>query len=385
MKLAVNAWRIRGHTGVPRYVANVVRGWTPAVVGSRFDSIELYTPEPLDHDALRLPPNLTVRTLPPNWRQLIWESARLGPVCDADVLWCPAYTRPIITRARTVVTVHDATVRMFPQLYPLAARTVYSALYGWSARHATLVVTNNETTRRDIIRYFGVNPARIRVVPLAPAEIFRPVVDDARVAAVRGKYLGGQFPFFLNVGKLSTRRNVPKIIEGFARFKAATGLPHRLLIVGANQLQVPVVELAESFGMVGECVHVEFVPDDDLTLLYNAAEAFALAATYEANSFTALEAQATGTPVIIPDTPGMREMTGDIAVVMPGTEPLAIAEAMARIAGDDALRRDLSARGLEHASRFAWSRTAAGILDVLTEAAILAAPRVARPSLERAS
>ena len=371
MKLGVNAWRIRGRTGVPRYVSNVVRGWTSALVGTRFDAIELYTPEPLDREALGLPSNLSVRVLRPNMRQLIWENTRLGPVCDADVLWCPAYSRPILTRARTVVTTHDATWKMFPHLYPFATRTFYAALYGWSARHATLVITNNETTRSDIIRCFGVDPGRIRVVPLAAAEIFRPIRDDHKLADVRAKYVGADVPFFLSVGKLSPRRNVPKIIEGFAQFKKTTGLPHRLLVIGENSLGLPFDEVAASFGVRNECIHPDFVPDQDLTLLYNAAEAFILAATYEANSFTSLEAQATGTPVIVPDTPGMCEMTGRIALILPVVDPATIAAAMERMARDPSLRGDLSARGLEHAARFTWPRTSAALLAVLEEAAAL--------------
>lgn len=383
MKLGVNASRIAGRTGVPRYVLNVLRRWTPAAVGTRFDAVELYTPEPLDRDALRIPSNLKIRVLRPKSNVLVWENARLGPACDADVLWCPAYTRPIFTRARTVVTTHDATWKMFPYLYPFAARTFYSALYGWSLHHAALVVTNNETTRRDIIRCFEADPAKVRVVPLAPAEIFRQMRDDPRISDVRAKHVGADVPFFLNVGKMSGRRNVPKIIEGFARFKKATGLPHRLLIVGENNLGLPVRELATALGVGDVFIHFDFLPDEDLALLYNAAEALILAATYEANSFTSLEAQASGTPVIIPDTPGMRETTGNIAFILGSVDVAAIADAMERIARDPALRRDLSTRGLEHASRFTWSRTSASLLAVLEEAASLPRGSASRKATQR--
>jgi glycosyltransferase involved in cell wall biosynthesis len=382
VRIGVSGWRLLGHTGVPRYIQNVVGHWSEEALGRACPEVTVYSPVPVDGGKVGLPRGVRVRVLRPAARMLVWENLRLGPLAGDDVVWYPSYDRPLASRARVVVTTHDATVRLYPELYPLAARTFYAHLHGWSARHAALVLTHNETTRRDIERLFGVPSDRIRVIPLAPASVFRRLGDAAAARAIGPRVLGRDVPFFLTVGKLSTRRNVPALIEGFARFKHVTREPHALVIVGQNALGVPVADLAERLRVADDVVHLPYVTDDDLVLLYNAAAAFVLAATYEANSITSLEAQACGAPACIPDTPGLREMTGDAALVVARPEPDLIASALGSLASDEGLRRRLSQEGLRHAARFTWPRTARATLEALEEAA--RGPACAAPATGRA-
>jgi glycosyltransferase involved in cell wall biosynthesis len=91
--------------------------------------------------------------------------------------------------------------------------------------------------------------------------------------------------------------------------------------------------------------------------------------SYEAVSLAALEAQATGTPLIAVDTPGLRETTNGEALFVPRAEVREIVEGLSQVATKPGLCRELSARGLVHAQRFTWQRCAAETLNVLEEAA----------------
>ena len=212
-------------------------------------------------------------------------------------------------------------------------------------------------------------PEKIRVVPLAPSDVFRPVRDDDRLAAIRERYLGADEPFFLFVGKLTPRRHVPNLIEAFARFRRGTNQPARLLVVGLNTTGFDVAALAQRLGIGSDVVHVPFVPDEDLNLLYNAATAFVLPFTYEAVSLTLIEAQATGCPVVTVDAAGLREVTGGHALFLKSAEIEEIERGLSTIWRDEQLRGRLSEAGRAHARQFTWQRTAAGTLDVLAEAA----------------
>jgi glycosyltransferase involved in cell wall biosynthesis len=268
----------------------------------------------------------------------------------------------------------DATLHLHPDLYPLAGRLVYDHLYAWSVRNATLVITGTATARDDIVRCYDVPHERIRVVPLAPAEIFVPLSSDDRVMQAVVRHLGGSAPYFLFVGKLTARRNVPKLMEAFAEVKRRTTTPHKLLIVGLNTTNLDLAELAAQLEITADFCHVEYVSDDDLTMLYNGADAFVMPYTYEAVSLTALEAQATGTPVLTVDVPGLHETTGGAALLIPRVDVAELADAMARLATDAVLRRELSERGLAHARRFSWERCSAETLAVMEEAGRLVAP-----------
>ena len=250
MKLGINGWRVHGRrTGVGRYIVNIVKHWANGSVGGRFEEINFYTPAPVDQLDVPLRQHVRQRVLPSNSRMLVWENVHLGPTSDDDVLFCPSHTRPVIARGKIVVTTHDAMQKLFPHLFPMSARLFYTPFYGWSARHATLVITDSEAGRQDIARCWGVPPSKIRVVYLAPAEVFRPLPGDPRVATAQAQYLGSSGPFFLFVGKLSGRRNIPRLLEAFSAFKKQTGLPHKLLMVGLNTHNLNLLSLINKLGL----------------------------------------------------------------------------------------------------------------------------------------
>lgn len=369
LRLGINGWRIHGQrTGVGRYLLNVVRHWTRDAVGDRFSDVTLYTARPIDRREVPLPDNVREVVLRSDHPMLVWENLRLAPAASDDVLFCPSYSRPLRARGRTVVATADAVSVLHPELFPPAVRVFYNPLYGWSARHATRVVAATEASRQDIARGWHVPLQKIRAVPLAPAEMFRPLHDPAAVAQARGRHLGGDDPFFLFVGKLSGRRSLPPLLEAFAELKR-TRSPHKLLLVGLNPRQIDLARLTAELGVADQVKHAGYVTDGELAALYNAAEAFVMPSVYETVSLPVMEAQAAGTPVICIDTPGMREVTGGAALFVPRLAKEPLVAAMAALASDPERRRRLAAEGLVNARRYSWQRCAAETLEVLHEAA----------------
>ncbi len=369
MRLGINGWRLRTKTGVARVLLNVLRHWDRDFVAGRFDEITVYSPIPLDPH-LPLPPFIVRKVIPPDNRMLIWENLHLPRAARDDVLLCPSYSRPLFTRSRTVSLIYEATQKLFPQYYPMSARFIHTPLYGWSARHSTLVVTNTEQARTDIISAYRAPPHKVRVVPLAPAEIFHTRHDPQRLAAVRRQYAGGDVPYFLYVGKLTARRNVPNLVVALAEMKRHASLPHRLIVVGLNTTNVDLPAIALQHGVSDDVKYYPYVADEDLALLYSAAEAFVLPYSYEsAASLTLLEAQAAGTPVITGDTVGLRQASGNAALFVEDVDAASLAQAMLRLARDQPLRDDLAARGTENAALCSWPQCSSDMLDILREAA----------------
>src|SRR5260370_16383270 len=115
---------------------------------------------------------------------------------------------------------------------------------------------------------------------MAPADIFRPLLGDPRVAEARHRYLASSAPFFLFVGKLTARRNVPKLMEAFAHLKRTTALPHKLVVIGVNTTNLDLAALAGTLGIATHFSYVPYVSDDHLTFLYNPPKAFILPSTH---------------------------------------------------------------------------------------------------------
>lgn len=368
MRLAINGWRLCGpRTGVPRYLLNILRHWT-ADASTVFREITIYTPRPLDRHYVPLPPNIRERVLGPDVRMLVWENLRLGPVCNADVLFCPSSTRPLWTRSRTVVATHDQISQIRPDVYPLSERLFYRPLYDWSDRHAAAITTLGAAVKDEIVRYCRVPPERVHVVYPAADPAFGPSADTAAVAAVREQYTGGA-PFFVFVGKMTGRRRLPCLLEAFAMFKQRSGLPHRLVLVGLNPSGLDLGSLAERLGVGGDVILKGFVEDAELNLVYNAAEALVMPSVYETTSLPLMEAQACGLPVICIETAGLRELTDGTAIHVPVMEPETLAEGMLRVASDASLREELGRRGLENSRRFSWKRCAQETMAVLESVA----------------
>lgn len=369
MRLGVNGWRLRTKTGVARVINNLVRNWTQDFVGGRFERITVYSPVPIDDD-LALPDWIQRRVVGPDMRMLLWENLVLPAACDDDVLLGPSYTRPLITRVKTVTMMYDAIPKIFPEYYPAQARYTQTPIHGWSARHSTRVVTTTDQSRDDIVSAYGAKPERIRVVPLAPTEMFHRNYPAERLAEVRLKYAGTDSPFFLYVGKFTARRNIPQLIEAFAEFHRSGEPTHRLVLVGLNGTNIDLEALVRGLGVESGVKHHSYVEDEDLAPLYSAAEAFVLPYSYESGaSLTLLEAQAAGTPVITAGTDGLREAAGGAALFIPDVEVATLAAAMRQLVAAPALRTDLINRGAANVLQYSWRRSSSEILDILHEAA----------------
>ncbi len=374
MRLGINGWRMHGPlTGIGRYLANVLAHWTDELAEQAgFTALTLYTPVPLDRERTRVPAAVTIRVVGPDWPLLAWENLRLSLVADDDVIFCPSYSRPLVCRGRTVVTIFEATQQLHPQYYPWSARLIRTPLFGWSGRHATLVIAATEAAKQDLVEAYGIDEERIRVLSLAPAEIFAPHPETDATREVRMRYVGTEDdPYVLYVGKLTARRNVPMLVEAFAMVARRADRDLRLLVVGLDTGDVDVTGRATALGMGDRVRHIEHVPDEDLAVLYSAATAFVIPYSYESLSLTALEAQATGCPVITVDTPGLREQTGSHAYFIDEAEPEALRHAIETVVSDGDLRARLRAEGLEHAGQFSWKRCSTETLAVLAEAARL--------------
>ena len=363
--MAVNAWRIQGKlTGVGRYLVSLLREWTSDVVPSGVE-IEVHSPKRL---TVELPPNLKQVVHSSNARLLLWENTRLGPLVSAGVLFCPSYSRPLLSRSPTVVTLHDATSVIHPEMFPPGQRWLYNPLYGWSARHAHRVIADSEASRADIVRYWHADPDKVVAIPLAPASYFRSDSSPSALNAVRRRFSAEGHPYFVFVGSVSGRRNVPLLIEAFARLRPE--LPDfRLVLVTLNPHSVDLTSVIQRLSLEKHVVFTGYVPHEELCPIYAAAHALVIPSIYETTSLPALEAQASGTPVVCIDTTGMREVTGSCSSRFVRLDPDFLAQAMLRVAMDPAYRERLSRDGIHNAAQFNWKRSARQTLEVLLDAA----------------
>jgi glycosyltransferase involved in cell wall biosynthesis len=366
-RLGIDAHRLLGsQTGVARYLSALLHEWADGE--HPFGEVVLYVPRPLPPDVLPREHSYYVRVLPARGPLGLWHHITLARAArETDVLFCPAFIAPLAYRGPFVVTIHDTAHENVGRSF--AWRTRYHArLYRNSARRARLVLADSVSAQEDVERVYGVNPSRIRYVPLGvSAPVTGATAESERDA--RERFGLGDGPLVLFVGKFSQRRNVPTLVRAFARARQQAEEDWTLVLAGPNHLGLPIAELGEELGLGASLCLPGFVTDEQLAALYRAAEVFVLPSDYEGTSLTVPEAMAAGTAVITGGHSGLREVARDAALLLPTITEDNLTAALGSLMGDPALRAEYAERGLRRAAEFSWDHTAAETLSALAEVA----------------
>lgn len=376
MRIAFNAQRLAGQRlGVGRYIEYMVRHWSELLTAD--DELTLYTRRPLDWTPEAKRGTIRKVLLESGMSGIPWENIYLrGPASDADVLFGPAYTAPVRFRGTSVVATHSVT-EVQPGVNGWAYRQTYSRLFGVCAREAAAVIVPSEITRESVIDYYKASAERVVVIPQGADDAFRPGTAPEVLSAVRTKYFGADRPYILFVGKCSHRRNIPRLIEAFARVKTERNIPHGLLLFGPNHQDLPLASLCRSLGVESDVVQTDGAVQQhtDLVPVYSAADVFVHPSEYEGWSMTTVEAMACGTPVIATDRGGLAEVARGHALMVEDPTVDALADAIERVLADSALRADLALRARARGAALNWRTITRNTLQVVRNAASGSSPR----------
>jgi glycosyltransferase involved in cell wall biosynthesis len=200
------------------------------------------------------------------------------------------------------------------------------------------------------------------VIPEAAGRQFRPLSDGEIQPALQRYDLGG--PYVLYVGALTARKNVPRLLQAYARLRTWS-TTWSLVIAGArNCKSAPIFRAVQELGLQEHVHFTAFVADEDLPALYNGADLFAFPSLYEGFGLPVMEAMACGTPVVTANTSSLPEVAGNAALLVDPYDVRAIAGAMRRVLEDGDLAQELRERGLARAAQFSWERTARATVTV---------------------
>jgi glycosyltransferase involved in cell wall biosynthesis len=292
-----------------------------------------------------------------------------------DLIFFPASYSffPVWSVKHVVVTMHDTLALAHPGLvFPTWQGRVSWAIKEHAAlRWADRILTVSQAARRDLMEWFRLPSEKVRVVTEGPDAIFRPCAPGPESdAALRRHGVAPGTRYVLYVGGLSPHKNLPRLIEAFARADLDPGV--RLILVGdlgdVFHTHVPELRAAVARSGLGDRVHFPgFVPDDDLVFLYNRAEVLAQPSLMEGFGLPAVEAMACGVPVLYSRAGSLPEVIGDAGLDFDPTDVDEMAGALRRLLGDPALRECLGRRALGRARRFNWATSARALLDCFQE------------------
>jgi glycosyltransferase involved in cell wall biosynthesis len=289
-----------------------------------------------------------VRALARGWPgpEVAWEQAGLPLAALArgyDVLHVPNCFLPLLRPCPGVVTVHDLAFEVFPEDFAPVTRAKYRVLARAAARSADRVICVSAFTAGDVVARWGVDEARVRVVPNAPAL----ALGDAPPPEAP--------PYVLGVGDLRRKKGWDTLATAWRR----GGFAERLVIAGADAGEAARLrEIAPGIELPG------YVSDAELDVLLRGAAALVHPSHYEGFGLVVAEAMARGTPVACAAATALPETAGGAAALFAPGDADALVEALQTVLAN---RGDYARRGRERAAQFSWERSARATWDVYRE------------------
>jgi glycosyltransferase involved in cell wall biosynthesis len=271
---------------------------------------------------------------------------------DRTDLWHATYPLPVtIKGARKVTTIHD----LIPLKLPWATadkkgffyRLVRSAL-----ADSSLVMTVSESAKADLVDLFGVAPERVEVAYQAVAHPPVELPEDVLAGRLHAYGLRPQ-EYLLFVGAIQPRKNLGRLCQALASLKC----PVPLVAVGGKGWQWE-EELKQARPLLArkKLRLLEHVPPRHLQALYAGALFLAFPSLYEGCGLPPLEAMAQGCPVLTSNTSALPEVCGDAAVFVNPFDVDDMADKVRTLLADEALRRNLRARGRQRARLYTTER-----------------------------
>jgi glycosyltransferase involved in cell wall biosynthesis len=286
----------------------------------------------------------------------------------ANVVFSPTHYIPRVQIAPHVMAIMDISYLKYPELF--RAKDLYQ-LREWTAysvKKSARILTISEFSRNAIIEAYKVAPEK--VVVTYPGLRVTTVASMQKKEDVLRKY---NIPerYLLSVGTIQPRKNYEKLIQAFSEAKKKKPEVFKnvkLIIVGKKGwLYEPILAAPSTYGVLDSVQFVDFIPDEDLAVLYQQAMSFVLVSLYEGFGLPVLEAMANKCQVVISNVSSLPEIAANAGIQVDPLNIDAIAEGLitaCREYGTSAWEKRVN-DGLKRSAEFTWDRAATKALEVL--------------------
>lgn len=293
-----------------------------------------------------------------NWPRL--------PIKGLDIAFSP-HIHPLSPALGVprVITIHDLAFTRFPRFFSAKER-LWHALPRprEQARRAEHIIAVSETTKKDLVEYWGLPEEKITVIYPGRHDMFltEKSGNTPRIMAL-------SFPYILFLGTLEPRKNIEGLIDAFDILKANPAYRDiRLVIAGGKGWKyAPIFARVQKAKHKEHIIFFDFPSDEELQVLYHKASLFAYTSFFEGFIFPPLQAQMLGCPVVASGDGVFKETLGGSARLVNQYDSNAIAEGMHEVLDSPSLRESLIIKGKENAERFLWKRTAEETLRVFSK------------------
>lgn len=266
---------------------------------------------------------------------------------------------PLPYKGAKVVTVHDLSIFDHPETHPQDRVNFMQTHMAQAIKETNHMIVVSASSGLALQRWFNVDPARITVTHLAADPRFHPRSTETLVPVLQtlGLTPGG---YLLSVGTLEPRKNLSTLFAAYAGLPDALRKQYPLVVAGMKGWGTEgLMQSAEVLLQRGELHLLGYVPDALIPPLYSGAAAFCYPSRYEGFGLPALEAMASGVPVVTGNTTSLPEVVGDAGLMVDPDDVDGLRACLRQLLEDRAYAASLGGLGLARAQTFSWERCAA--------------------------
>lgn len=289
--------------------------------------------------------------------------SRLAESIEADIVIddlnkIPFYSPWYVKRPVLAILMHLFRGSIFREALPPLAAYVWLAesIIPWAYKNCRFAVLS-ESSKADTVRV-GINPGRITVIPPGTDfNRFSPARDMTETAAVSDRVPSP--PVVLHVGRVKKYKSVDHLLRA-SRLLLDKGVKHKVVIVGTGD-DLPRLKALAARLKLGDAVEFTgFISEDEKLGWYRRSAVLVENSAKEGWGLIVMEANGCGVPVVVADSPGLRDSSRDgvNGLVYHFGDVPALAEKLELILKDEPLRRKLGAQAIAWARQWTWDAAA---------------------------
>lgn len=288
-----------------------------------------------------------------------------------DLLHSTYYSLPPFELTQGIprlITIYDLIPLISKEYVNPSLNSYFKSLLNSINHQKDWVVCISEYTRQEFCEHTGFPSERTFVTQLAADQIFTPVGERAVIETARQRYRIPESDYFLCLAShLDPRKNIFHLIKSFINLiRENPTVDANLVLIGTLRFErEDLTKAAQAFEEFRDRVILAgYVPDEDLSALYNGSIAFVFPSLYEGFGLPILEAMQSGTPVISSNVTSLPEVAGDAAILVDPKSEDELSQAMLTLLRDKQMRDRLVEKGLARARQFSWDKCASETVDI---------------------
>jgi glycosyltransferase involved in cell wall biosynthesis len=374
MKIGLVAIFAEGQkTGIGYYTCNLVKELQNIDHVNQYFTIQSKMmsifPTDLKHQIIIRSPlrNLRIKGSTLFW-QLFLSPLKLRRDIDLSIVhdpWDIACFAIFDLHCKKVVTIHDIAPLTGLNTTSRFNVVLHKRLLPRVIKRADIIITVSQFSKNEIVKYFGTEPDKIKVVYQGISEGFR-IVPKTELTPIFAKY---KLPptFILYVGAICKQKNIQLLLKAYSRIKKE--ISEKVVIVGPQMYggDNNLFQLIRDLDLKEDVIFTGYVNDNELPLFYNAASIFVFPSLYEGFGLPPLESMACGTPVITSDRTSLPEVVGDAGLMVNPSDVDSMIRTIKMLLNDEDLRRKMIKRGLERIKMFQEQQSAQKTLEIYRE------------------